>query len=84
MIGLSTEDPDASAEKVRKFRQDFQIDYRLGWAPPEVAATLMQGSNAIPQSFVISRDALIVKRFVGFSPANTTEQMKQALEEALK
>src|SRR5262245_16049040 len=25
MIGLSTEDPDASAEKVRKFIQDFQI-----------------------------------------------------------
>src|SRR5207248_2402430 len=28
MIGLSTENPEASAEKVRKFIQDFQIDYR--------------------------------------------------------
>jgi thiol-disulfide isomerase/thioredoxin len=37
MIGLSTEDPNASAEKVRKFMQDFQIDYRIGWAPGEVA-----------------------------------------------
>jgi peroxiredoxin len=84
MIGLSTEDPDASAEKVRKFIQDFQIDYRVGWAPVQVAAPLMQERQAIPQIFVISRDARILKRFVGFSPANSSAQLKQALEEALK
>jgi thiol-disulfide isomerase/thioredoxin len=83
MIGLTTEDPGASAEKVRKFIQDFQIDYRIGWAPGEVAAPLMQGRDAIPQIFVISPDARILKRFVGFSPANTSTELKQALEEAL-
>jgi thiol-disulfide isomerase/thioredoxin len=84
MIGLTTEDPAASAEKVRKFIQDFQIDYRIGWAPDQVAAPLMQGRTAIPQIFVISPDARILKRFVGFSPANTSTELKQALEEALK
>jgi thiol-disulfide isomerase/thioredoxin len=84
MIGLTTEDPAASAEKVRKFIQDFQIDYRIGWAPDQVAAPLMQGHTAIPQIFVISPDARILKRFVGFSPANTSTELKQALEEALK
>jgi thiol-disulfide isomerase/thioredoxin len=84
MIGLTTENPDASAEKVRKFMQDFQIDYRIGWAPGEVAATLMQGRQSIPQSLVISRDAFLIHRFVGFSPANTSTQLKQALEDALK
>ncbi len=83
MIGLSTENPDTSAEKVRKFIQDFQIDYRIGWAPGEVAAPLMQGHEAIPQIFVISRDGRILKRFVGFSPANTAAELKQALEDAL-
>ena len=83
MIGLSTENPDASAEKVRKFIQDFQIDYRIGWAPGEVAAPLMQGHEAIPQIFVISRDGRILKRFIGFSPANTSAQLKQTLEDAL-
>jgi peroxiredoxin len=83
MIGLSTENPDASAEKVRKFIQDFQIDYRIGWAPVEVGAPLMQGHQAIPQTFVISRDGRILKRFVGFSPANTAAELKQALEDAL-
>ena len=83
IIGLSTEDPDASAEKVRKFIQDFQIDYRIGWAPAEVGAPLMQGHDAIPQIFVISRDGRILKHFIGFSPANTSAQLKQALEDAL-
>jgi len=84
MIGLSTEDPDASAEKVRKFIQDFQIDYRIGWAPVQVAAPLMKENQAIPQIFVISRDARILKHFRGFSPANTSTQLKQALEDALR
>lgn len=84
MIGLSTENPDASAEKVRKFIQDFQIDYRIGWAPVEVGAPLMQGHEVIPQTFVISRDGRILKHFRGFSPANTSAELKQALEDALK
>jgi len=82
MIGLSVEDPNASAEKVRKFIQDFQIDYRIGWAPVEVGAPLMQGHDAIPQIFVISRDGRILKRFVGYSAAYAS-QLRQALEEAL-
>jgi len=83
MIGLSTENPEASAEKVRKFIEDFQVDYRIGWVPGEVAATLTQGYQAIPQTFVISRDGWILKRFVGFSAANTPAQLRQAVEDAL-
>jgi thiol-disulfide isomerase/thioredoxin len=83
MIGLTSEDPGASAEKVRKFIQDFQIDYRIGWATGQVSAPLMQGHTAIPQIFVISPDARILKRFVGFSPAYAPE-LKQVLEDALK
>jgi thiol-disulfide isomerase/thioredoxin len=83
IIGLTGEDPGASAEKVRKFMQDFHIDYRIGWAPDQVAAPLMQGHTSIPQIFVISPDARILKRFVGFSPAYTSE-LKQTLEDALK
>jgi thiol-disulfide isomerase/thioredoxin len=83
VIGLTSEDPGASAEKVRKFIQDFQIDYRIGWGTAQVSAPLMQGHTAIPQIFVISPDARILKRFVGFSPAYTSE-LKQVLEDALK
>ena len=84
MIGLSTEDPDASAQSVHEFVREYQVDYQIGWATREVAQTLMQGRSSIPQSFVIARDGRIVRRFIGFSPSLTPGQMKQALEEALQ
>lgn len=84
MIGLSTEDPDDSAQSVIDFMREYEIDYQIGWATREVAQTLMQGRASIPQSFIIARDGRIVKRFVGFNPQTTPPQLKQALEEALK
>ena len=83
VIGLSTENPEASAESVRAFVKAYNVDYHVGWASPEVALTLMQGRDSIPQSFVITREGRIVKRFVGFSPITTPPQLRQALEEAL-
>ena len=83
IVGLSTENPEASAEKVRQFVQDFQVNYRIGCATPEVAITLMQGRDAIPQSFVIGRDGRVIKRFVGFNPTSTPPLLKAAIEEAL-
>lgn len=83
MIGLSTEDPEASAESVSEFVREYNVDYHIGWATREVAQTLMQGRTSIPQSFVIARDGRIVKRFIGFRPDLTPSQIKAALEEAL-
>ena len=84
MIGLSTEDPDASAESVSDFVREYQVDYQIGWATRDLALTLMQGRTNIPQSFIIARDGRIVRRFIGFRPDVTPGQIKQALEEALK
>jgi len=84
VVGLSTENPEASAEGVRRFVQEYKIDYPVGWVNAEVAIALMQGRDAIPQSFVISRDGRILKRFVGFSAAATPQQLRDAIEEALK
>jgi glutathione peroxidase-family protein len=83
VIGLSTENPEESAEKVRRFVQDFDVNYRIGWATPEVAITLMQGRDAIPQSFVIGRDGRVIKRLIGYSPTTTPPQLKEAIEQAL-
>jgi peroxiredoxin len=83
MIGLSTEDPDASAESVMEFVREYHVNYQIGWATREVAQTLMQGRGSIPQSFIIARDGRILKRFVGFNPEKTPTQLKQALEDAL-
>ena len=83
VVGLSTEDSEDSAEAVREFVQNFNVDYRIGWSGPQVAITLMQGRDAIPQSFVISRDGHVVKRFVGFNPMTTPPQIRAAIQEAL-
>jgi thiol-disulfide isomerase/thioredoxin len=84
VVGLSTENPEASAEGVRRFIQEFEMDYRVGWSPPEVSIALMQGRDAIPQSFVISRDGRVLKRFIGFNYQSTPPQLRQAIEDALK
>ena len=83
MIGLSTEDPVASAESVSDFVREYNVDYHIGWATREVAQTLMQGRSSIPQSFIIARDGRIIKRFIGFRPDQTPGLIKAALEEAL-
>lgn len=83
MFGLSTENPETSAELVRAFVRDYSINYHVGWVPHDVAGTLMQGRTSIPQSFIISRDGRILKRFIGFNRDLTPPQLRQALEEAL-
>ena len=83
MIGLSTEDPDASAQSVSDFVREYKVDYQIGWATREVALGLMQGRTNIPQSFIIARDGRIIRRIIGFSPASTPVQLRQALEQAL-
>ena len=83
VVGLSTENPDSSAEAVKSFVQDYEVNYRVGWATQEVSITLMQGHDAIPQSFVISRSGRVVKRFVGFNPIQTPPLIKEAIQEAL-
>jgi peroxiredoxin len=83
VIGLSTEDPEASAGAVNDFVRAYKVDYQVGWARREVALALMQGRTNIPQSFIIARDGRILKRFIGFNPQSTPPQLKQALEQAL-
>jgi cytochrome c biogenesis protein CcmG/thiol:disulfide interchange protein DsbE len=83
VIGLSTENADDSADQVREFVQNYKVDYRIGWSGSQVAVALMQGRDAIPQSFVISRSGRIVKRFVGFNAMATPDQIREAVQEAL-
>jgi thiol-disulfide isomerase/thioredoxin len=85
VVGLSTENPQASAEMVREFVRDYNVDYPVGWATREVAVSFMRltGRNAIPQSFIIAPDGRVLDQFVGFSPHQTPEKLRQAIEAAL-
>jgi thiol-disulfide isomerase/thioredoxin len=86
MVGLTNDgDPRETPESVKSFVREFQVDYHIGWASPEVQIAFMQmtGRDAIPQSFIISRDGHVLKKFVGFNPISTPPQIRQALEDAL-
>ena len=85
LVGLSTEDPIASAASVQDFVRRYNVDYPVGWSPREVTIELFQmtGRSSIPQSFIITRDGRIKKQFVGFHPTQTPPQLRQAIEEAL-
>src|ERR1044072_1670288 len=84
MIGLSTENPDASARSVSQFVREFNVDYQIGWAKPEVAQIMMAGRTRLSQRFIIARDGRVIRRFIGFNPDTTPNQIKEALELALK
>jgi thiol-disulfide isomerase/thioredoxin len=83
VIGLSTEDPEADAQLVRDFSQQFKINYPIGWAETPLAEQLMNGRDGIPQTIIIGRDGKVKRHFVGFNKAISVPQMKAALDEAV-
>jgi len=84
VIELSTEDPAVTEENLRDWVSEFSLPYPVGWVPRKLASTLMQGREAIPQAFVVAPDGRIVRRFIGYNPKLTLNQMREAVEEALK
>lgn len=83
VVALTTEDPVRSAETVKEFVREYNVNYPVGWVTRDVAVALMQGRGSIPQNFIITRDGRIKKRFIGFHPIKTPPQLKAAIEEAL-
>lgn len=84
VVGLSTENPEASVDSVRDFVRAYEMDYAVGWIGGEAAVSLMRGNGNIPQSFIIARDGRVIRRFIGFSSVNTPPQLRRAIEDALK
>jgi len=87
VIGLATTYNEANdPQRVKDFVRAQKVNYKIVWDDGTLAAPLVQvvhGANAIPQSFVISRDGRIMKHFSGFSPYSTPGLMRQAVEQAL-
>jgi thiol-disulfide isomerase/thioredoxin len=82
-IGLTTEDPRTSSERVNKFLRGVSFGFRLGWADRETARTLMNGKGAIPQTLVVDPDGRVVHHWTGYSPGNSGDNLKRTIELAL-
>jgi thiol-disulfide isomerase/thioredoxin len=83
-VGLTTEDPRTSSERVKKFVGDFKFGFRLGWADRDTALALMNGRNSIPQTYVIAADGTVVRHWRGYAAGGRSAAMlRDALERAL-
>lgn len=85
VIGVTMEDPQADLKKVQDFAREFGINYKIGWAPREMALGVleMSGRDTIPQTLIITRDGRVIKHIVGFHPTRTPESMREALDQAI-
>ena len=83
-IGLTTEDPQTSSERVRQFARDLKFGFRLGWADRETAIALMNGRSVIPQTYVIAADGQVVRHWHGYSSnGNSSAMLREAIDRAL-
>ena len=82
-IGLTTEDPRTSSDRVQKFAHDFNFHFRLGWADRETARTLMNGRNVLPQTVVIAPDGRIISHWRGYSPTQSRDRLREIIDHAL-
>jgi thiol-disulfide isomerase/thioredoxin len=81
-VGLTTENPQLDAERVRDFAREFKMGYKLGWADPETAGALQTGT-AIPQTLVVAADGRVVVRFRGYSDKIVPRMLRDGIEKAL-
>src|SRR5947209_13994501 len=82
-VGLTTEDPRTSADRVKKFVSEFKFGFRLGWADRETALALMNGRNVIPQTYVIAADSTVVRHIRGYAAGRNAGLLREALDRAL-
>lgn len=83
VIGLDISPEQDTMEDVKAFMKEFKINYKVAFLEAQSARILMADNGSIPQSFIITRDGKIYKRFVGFSPVQTPPQLRTAVEEVL-
>lgn len=83
VIGLDIDPSSDTPEDVRAFMTEFNVNYKVAFLARQYAMSLMSDNGSIPQSYVITRDGKIYKRFIGFSPVTTPPQIRAAIEDAL-
>jgi thiol-disulfide isomerase/thioredoxin len=82
-IGLTTEDPRTSSDRVKQFVRNLNFGFRLGWADRETTLTLMNGRTTIPQTLVIAPNGRIVSQWRGYSRRQSGDRLRETIEGAL-
>jgi thiol-disulfide isomerase/thioredoxin len=78
IVGLNVGGADDRV-KVPEFQRELGIQYSLGFPEQALTDFLLSDDATIPQTFVLSREGMIMKRFVGYESA-TSEMLEQAIK----
>lgn len=83
ILGLDTDENDTE-DKVKSFAEEMKLNYKLGWIDEEPYKNLIKISKfqAIPQSFLISREGQLLGVFTGGSPT-TIAKLKEIVGKAV-
>jgi thiol-disulfide isomerase/thioredoxin len=85
ILGLSIEEPQQFQELVKAFSKQFEINYKVGFAPLPMFI-LFNGTDparGIPQTFIFGKDGKLVHHIRGLRPA-FKDYVRETIEEALK
>ena len=66
-------------DKIASFAREFKIQYQLGIPDAELESLYMGEDSSIPQTLVIDRNGVIVKRFVGYGDS-VAEDLEQVIQ----
>lgn len=81
IVGLNVGGED-DYDKVPGFAREFQIPYQLGIPDPELEELYLADDGAIPQTFILNRNGVVVKHFVGYDES-LVEELNKAVQSSL-
>ena len=83
VIGVVWKKNDPDVKTVRRFARQLKIQFPIVYDREDVSgsfAKLVNGLNAIPQTFIIDTDARIRKHFQGYNPLSGLQALRDALD----
>lgn len=78
IVGLNVGGP-GDYEKVPGFAREFKIQYQLGIPDPELENLYLADDPSIPQTLILDRNGVVLKRFIGYD-----DSMADELESAIR
>ena len=80
IVGLNVGGPEDIA-MIPGFAREFKIPYQLG-IPDAELEDLLNDQPSIPQTFVINRNGVVLKRFIGYDDS-MGEELEKAIQTSL-
>lgn len=83
VLGLTSEDERNTAEMVREFVKEFEINYKVAFVDEMGWASFLAPRNSIPQTYILDQNGQLLQRFVGYSP-QVAVMARNIADQALK